>query len=384
LDSSVTVLDWAIVAFTLALGLWGYRQGLIVGALTLVGFAAGAFAGSRLGPLLLAEGSESPYAPLFAALGALLVGALVAVTLEALALSMRARLIRGRALSFLDGAGGAVLVAAVALGMAWILGAVALHAPGTGQLRIDVQRSAILRRLNDLLPPSGPVLKALNRVDPAPSIAGPTTPVAPPDAAIADDPDVLDASPSVVRVLGTACGLGVEGSGWVAAPSLVVTNAHVVAGQDDTTVNTAEGASLGAVAVHYDPGNDLAVLRIDAPVPALPIAPNPRAGQSGAVLGYPENGPYALTPARLGDIRTVLSEDSYGRGPFERRLAFLRGRVRSGNSGGPMVDQRGRVLATVFAATTSGPTGGFAIPNGVVKEALGDAATPVDTGPCTG
>jgi S1-C subfamily serine protease len=384
LDSCVTVLDWAIVAFTLALALWGYRQGLIVGALTLVGFAAGAFAGSRIGPLLLAEGSESPYAPLFAALGALLVGALVAVTLEGLALGVRARLIRGRVVSMADGAAGAVLVAAVALGLAWVFGAVALHVPGTGKLRADVQRSAILRGLNDVLPPSGPVLKALNRVDPAPSIAGPTAPVAPPDAAIADDPEVLDAGPSVVRVLGTACGLGVEGSGWVATPKLVVTNAHVVAGQDDTTVTTGEGAELDAFAVHYDPGNDLAVLRIDAPIPALPIAAEPRAGQSGAVLGYPENGPYALTPARLGDTRTVLSEDSYGRGPFERRITFLRGGVRSGNSGGPMVDPRGRVLATVFAATTSGPTGGFAIPNDVVRAALRDTSAPVDTGPCTG
>ncbi|HEX8688994.1 MAG TPA: MarP family serine protease [Solirubrobacterales bacterium] len=380
----MTVLDWAIVAFTLALALWGYRQGLIVGALTLVGFAGGAFAGSRIGPLLLAEGSKSPYAPLFAALGALLVGALVAVTLEGLALGMRARLIRGRALSLADGAAGAALVAAVALGLAWVFGAVALHVPGTGQLRGDVQRSTILRNLNDLLPPSGPVLKALNRVDPAPSIAGPTAPVAPPDAAIADDAEVLGAGPSVVRVLGTACGLGVEGSGWVAAENLVVTNAHVVAGQDDTTVTTGEGAELDAFAVHYDPGNDLAVLRVGTPLPALPIAAEPRGGQPGAVLGYPENGPYALTPARLGETRTVLSEDSYGRGPYERSIVFLRGSVRSGNSGGPMVDQGGRVLATIFAATTSGPSGGFAIPNEIVQQALREASTPVDTGSCTG
>jgi S1-C subfamily serine protease len=380
----VTVLDWAIVAFTLALALWGYRQGLIVGALTLIGFAAGAFAGSRVGPLLLARGSESPYAPLFAALGALLVGALVAVTLEGLATGMRGRLIRGRALDLADGAGGAALIAALALGLAWVFGAVALHVPGTGKLRADVQRSAILRELNDLLPPSGPLLRALNRVDPAPSIAGPTKPVAPPDAAIADDPDVLAASPSVVRVLGTACGLGVEGSGWAAAPNLVVTNAHVVAGQDDTTVNTAEGASLDAVAVHYEPSEDLAVLRIGAPLPVLPIAADPRPGQAGAVLGYPENGPYTLTPARLGDTRTVLSEDAYGRGPFERRIAFLRGSVRSGNSGGPMVDPGGRALATVFAASTTGPSGGYAIPNDVVRDALAASAGPVDTGPCTG
>jgi S1-C subfamily serine protease len=384
LYSRVTVLDWTIVAFTLVLALWGYRQGLIVGALTLIGFGTGAIAGARIAPLLLSEGSRSPYAPLFAALGALLAGALVAVSVERLALGMRSRLIRGRILHFADGAGGAALVAALALGLAWVFGAVALHAPGTAQLRADVQRSSILRSLNAMLPPSGPLLNALNRVDPAPSLAGPTPPVAPPDAGIADDRDVLRAGRSVVRVLGTACGLGIEGSGWVAAPNLVATNAHVVAGQDDTTVTTADGASLDAVAVHYDTGNDLAVLRVEASIPVLPMASQPRSGQTGAVLGYPENGPYALTPARLGDTRTVLSEDAYGRGPFRRRIAFLRGTVRSGNSGGPMVDSDGRILVTVFAATTSGPTGGYAIPNDIVKAALAKSAAQVDTGPCTG
>jgi len=380
----MTVLDWAIVAFTVAFAMWGYRQGLIVGVLTLLGFACGALAGSRVGPLLLSEGSSSPYAPLFAALGALLVGALVAVALESLALGLRERVIRGQALHVADGAGGAALIAAVALGLIWVFGAVVLHAPGTTQLRGDVQRSLILRRLNELLPPSGPILNALNRVDPAPSIAGPAAPVSRPDPAIAADPDVRRASRSVVRVLGTACGLGVEGSGWVAAPGIVVTNAHVVAGEEDTSVTTLDGASLDATPVHYDPGNDLALLRIDAALPPLQIAAEPRRGSGGAVLGYPENGPYAATAARLGDVKEAISEDAYGNGPIRRSIAFLRGRVRSGNSGGPLVDSRGRAMATVFASTTSGPPGGFAIPNEVVRGALSSALGPVDTGPCTG
>ncbi len=380
----MTVLDWSIVAFTIALALWGYRQGLIVGVLTLAGFGGGALAGSRLGPLLLNQGSESPYAPLFAALGALLAGALVAVTLESVALGLRSRLIRGRALRRADGAAGAALIAAVSLGMAWVFGAVALHAPGTAQLRVDVQRSVILRGLNDVLPPSGPVLNALNRVDPAPSIAGPTTPVAPPNAASSSDPDVLRAGGSVVRVLGTACGLGVEGSGWVAAPEIVVTNAHVVAGEGDTTVSTQDGASLPATPVHYDTENDLALLRIDAGLRSLPIAADPQRGTNGALLGYPENGPFSIAPVRIGDTHPVISDDSYGNGPIRRPIAFLRGTVRSGNSGGPLVNARGEVMGTVFAATTSGPPGGFAVPNEVVKAALRETAAPVDTGPCTG
>jgi S1-C subfamily serine protease len=381
----VTVLDWAIVAFTLALALWGYRQGLIVGTFTLLGFALGAFTGSRIAPILLERGSESPYAPLFAALGALLGGALVAVTLEGLALGLRARLISGRGLLHLaDGAGGAALIASVALGLVWVFGAVALQAPGGANLRADVQRSLILRRLNDVLPPTGPILNALGRVDPAPSIVGPATPVAPPDPAIAGDPDVARAGASVVRVLGTACGLGIEGSGWIAAPDIVVTNAHVIAGEDDTTVSTEEGASLPATPVHYDPENDLALLHVETELPALPIAPEPKSGTAGAVLGYPENGPFAIAPARLGETRETISEDSYGRGPIRRPIASLRGQVRSGNSGGPLVDDRGRVLGTVFAATTSGAPGGFAVPDEVVRRGRRSATGPVDTGPCTG
>jgi S1-C subfamily serine protease len=379
----MTVLDWAIVAFTLALGLWGYRQGLIVGTLTLLGFALGAFAGSRIGPLLLNQGSESPYAPLCAALGALIGGALVAVALESLALGLRLRLIGGRgALRRADGAGGAALVAAVALGLVWVFGAVALHAPGTTQLRADVQGSLILSSLNEVLPPSGAILRVLDRVDPAPSIVGPAAPVAAPDPKVVADPDVMAAGASVVRVLGTACGLGIEGSGWVAAPGLVATNAHVIAGEDDTTVTTRPGASLDATVVHYDPENDLALLRVDAELPVLPIAPDPQSGATAAVLGYPENGPYAVSPARLGETRATIGEDSYGQGPVRRPIASLRGTVRSGNSGGPIVDSRGRVLGTVFAATTSGVPGGFAVPDEVVQAALEETSPGVDTGPC--
>ncbi|MFN8216269.1 MAG: MarP family serine protease [Solirubrobacterales bacterium] len=380
----MTVLDWAIVAFTIALAIWGYRQGLIVGALTLAGFGLGAFAGSRLGPLVLAQGADSPYAPLCAALGALLTGAAVAVTVESFALGLRERLLRHRALHHADGAGGAALIAAVALGLVWVFGAVALHAPATERLRADVQESVILRSLNDVLPPSGPVLNALDRVDPAPSVLGPSTPVAPPSQAIARDPDVLAAGRSVVRVLSTACGLGIEGSGWAVAPGLIVTNAHVVAGADDTTVTTQDGAELAATPVFYDVHDDLALLRVGADVPVLPISSRRPVGAAAAVLGYPENGPYALSPARIGETRETISEDSYGRGPVDRTIVSLGGSVRSGNSGGPLVDAAGRVVGTVFATTTSGSPGGFAIPAELVRNAIRRAGSEVDTGRCTG
>ncbi|HEX6205351.1 MAG TPA: MarP family serine protease [Solirubrobacterales bacterium] len=380
----MTVLDWAILAFTFALALWGYRQGLIVGALTLAGFGIGAFAGSRIAPLLLTQGSHSPYAPLFGALGALLVGALMAVTLESFALGLRERLVRRPYLLAADGAGGAALIASVALGLAWIFGAVLLHAPSTAKLRADIQQSVILRSLNDVLPPSGPLLNALDRVDPAPTVFGPAAPVAPPDAKIAQDPEVLHAGDSVVRVLSTACGLGIEGSGWAVEPGIVVTNAHVVAGSDDTTVTTQDGTELDATPIYYQPRRDLALLQVGAALPTLPISSRRKRGEDAAVLGFPENGPYALAPARIGETRETISEDSYGNGPVERTIVALSGTVRSGNSGGPLVDGQGQVVGTVFAATTAGTRGGFAIPAEQVRGALRQVDLEgVDTGSCT-
>ena len=381
----MTALDWIIVAFTVLMAVWGYAQGLIVGALSLAGFAAGAFLGSRLGPLLLEEGSESPYAPLFALLGAVMIGGILASGLEVLGFHLRGRL--DERLGVLDGAAGAVLVACLGLGLVWIAGAVALQTPGARELREPIQRSAILRQLNEHLPPSGPILQALARFDPFPEIEGPRPNVRPPDSRIARDPQVRRAARSVVRVLGTACGLGVQGSGWVARGGVVVTNAHVVAGQDDTTVQLGgEGDRLDAEAIWFDARNDLAILRVPgaAGAPRLALRTDAPEGTSAAILGFPEDGPYDVEPGRLGETQTVVTQDAYGRGPVRRAITSLRGDVRSGNSGGPMVDGAGRVVTTIFAATvTDGGRSGFGVPDQVVSDALGRARGPVDTGPCT-
>jgi Trypsin-like peptidase domain/Colicin V production protein len=380
----VTSVDWIIAGFTLLMALWGWAQGLIVGALSLAGFAGGALAGSRLGPLLLEEGSRSPYAPLFALVGALLLGGVLASGLELLGYHLRGRL--GERLGLLDGVGGAALVGCLGLGLAWLAGAVALQTPGARELREPVQRSAILRELNEILPPSGGIIKALARFDPFPRIEGPNPEVRAPDARILRDPEVQAAGRSVVKVLGTACGLGVQGSGWIAGDGVVVTNAHVVAGQDDTTVQIGgEGPAHDADAIWFDPTNDLAVLQASGirGAPSLRIDADAPQGTSGAILGFPENGPYDVQPGRLGQTQTVTTQDAYGRGPIRRTITALRGLVRSGNSGGPMVDGDGEVVTTVFAATLGdGGGSGFGVPDPIVREALAGADTGVDTGPC--
>ena len=379
----MTWLDLMILGFALLMALWGYAQGLIVGALSLAGFMVGALIGSRVGPLLLEEGSRSPFAPLFALVCALLIGGLLAAGLELIGSRVREQI--GDRLGVLDGAGGAILIACLALAIVWIVAAVAVQAPGLGQVRAQVQRSTILRALNGTLPPSGPVLNALARFDPVPEIRGPAPDVRPPNSRIARDPDVRRAGRSVVRILGTACGLGVQGSGWVARDGVVITNAHVVAGQDDTTVELRDGSRHDAEAIHYDPENDLAILRSSgiSGTPALEVDASAPEGTSAAILGFPENGPFTVRAGRLGATQTVSSQDSYGRGPLQRRITSLRGRVRSGNSGGPMVDGRGQVVTTIFAAAVlARERTGFGVPATIVQQALARARSRVSTGPC--
>jgi S1-C subfamily serine protease len=380
----VTAIDWIIVALTLATAAAGYFQGFVVGAATLAGFAGGLFVGARIGQAVVSAGSQSPYAPLFGLMGALIGGLLIGSVLEALGYGLRRKL-TGPSLGVVDGLAGAVLSAGVALGLVWLAGAVALQAPQSRGLRDDIQRSSILRALNGTLPPSAPILNALARFDPFPRIDGPPVDLPAPRAAIARDPDVRLASRGVVKIQGIACGLGVEGSGWIARDGVVVTNAHVVAGQDDTTVQLGgTGPKLSARVVVFDSHDDIAILRVAGlGGRALPIASEPRNGASGAILGFPENGPYDVRAGRVGATRQVLTQDAYGNGPVQRAIVTLRGTVRPGNSGGPLVDARGRVAATVFAATRGGTPGGYGVPNSVVERDLrqaGDGA--VSTGPC--
>ncbi len=377
----MTGVDWIIVGLLLLLALFGWAQGFVTGALALIGFALGAWLGTRLAGLVLPDGSRNPYAPAIGLVGALIVGAGFAAGFEGLGVRLRSRLTLP-GFGFVDGVLGALLTACVGLGVVWILGAVAVHS--NGDVRYEVQRSEILSRLNKALPPSGPLLNALARFDPFPRIDGPEANVAPPAKGIGRDPQVRAAAASVVKILGTACGLGVEGSGWVARDGVVVTNAHVVAGQTDTKVLLrGTGPQLDATAIAFDPRNDLAVLRVPGlNARPLPLADAPGPGVSAAILGFPQNGPYDVRAGRLGATRTTVTSDAYGRGPVQRRLTSLRGVVRSGNSGGPMVDGKGRVVTTIFAATTTGPRGGFGVPNSVTKKVLAGAREPVGTGPC--
>jgi S1-C subfamily serine protease len=381
----MTTLDWLILAATLLFALSGYLRGFIVGVLSLGGFLAGAIVGTRLAGALLSSGAASPYAPIFGLLGAISAGAILALGLEGVAIRLR-RSLRLPFLGLLDGVLGALLSATVALGIAWLIGVVVLALPGTGSVDSAVRGSRILRQLDELMPPSGVVLHALARIDPLPGIAaGATSVKAPPPAGVASA-TVARAQRSVVRVVGVACGLGIEGSGWVAAPDVVVTNAHVVAGESDTAVEVGgEPPSLSATVVRFDARNDVAVLRVPGlGRPPLHVLRRPRAQTPGAILGYPLDGPFAAEAARIGITQGVDTSDAYGHGSRLRQLTAVRGLIRPGNSGGPVVTRSGAVLTTIFAATTTpGPRGGYGIANGTVLADLAALRGAVSTEACT-
>jgi S1-C subfamily serine protease len=376
----VTWVDWAVVAFAALLAIRGAQQGFVAGALSLLGFVVGAVVGGRLGSAVLQSGSHSRYAPLIALGGGILLVVLFQALGLRIGLELRSEVLRIPELRSLDTAGGVLLGAATGLFLAWVVGVVALQLPGQTALRRDVQRSFVLRQLNSLLPPST-LLQALARFDPFPAIGGPSAQVPPPSPQVLRLPGVRAAAPSVVRILGTACGLGIEGSGWVAAPETVVTAAHVVAGEDDTTVNpNGSNAELRGQVIGFDPTNDIAVLR----VPGLGRRPlrlvNARPGASVAVLGFPEDGPFNATPARIGTTITALLTDAYGRGPVSRAVTSLRGTLRHGDSGGPAVDSNGAVETVVFASRVGG--GGFGVASSAVRNDLAKAKGPVSTGAC--
>ena len=279
----MNLFDWIAIALVALLAIAGYFRGLLTAALSLAGIVGGALLGARLAPYFLSGGSASRYATLFALGGAVLC----AIVLEAVGSYVGSRMrssMRLKPLRAVDSAGGLLIGAATGLAVVWVLGTVVLLIPGQTNLRRNAQRSVIVRQLNDLLPPST-VLHALARIDPLLAIEGPLAIGPPPNPAVLNRPGVREAAPSVVRVLGNACGLGIAGSGWVARRGLVVTAAHVVAGEDATTVEAPGGLPLDAEAVAFDSRNDVAVLR----VPGLQAHPlrlvGPKPGTPVALLG---------------------------------------------------------------------------------------------------
>ena len=365
----MTRVDWLVLAVAALSALGGFRRGLIATALSLAGLAAGAVVGARLAPQFLHNGSSSPYTPLVGLAGALVGAALVQTIASLAGASLRKALFVVPPLRMLDSLGGLVAGAALGLVVVWVAAAVVLQFPGHSSIRDDVLQSHIVQQLNRIAPPRS-ILRAFNRIDPFPSIAGPAPPSTPPDRRALQSARVRETRPSVVRITATACGFGVEGTGWVVRPHLIVTAAHVVAGASGIR---AQGH--GATPLVVDRKQDVAILR----APGLEAPPlelvDPHDGDSVAILGYPENGPFDARPGRVGATADVFVNGRL------REITAVSGLVRHGNSGGPAVNASGQVELTIFAARI-GTRAGYGIPAGPIRADLAKARRPVSTGSC--
>jgi S1-C subfamily serine protease len=375
---SVNVIDVLLLLGVAAFAILGAHRGLAAQALSLGGLAVGAVLGSIVAPHLFSE--NSVWLPVSGLIGAVAGAFLLSFAARALARPVRAFLVAHPPFGTLDRIGGIALGGLIALAVAWLLAVFALHEPALG-LRAEIRGSAILPRLLSAVPPDR-VLQALNRFDPLPLLPGLPEALPPPDPSVLQSAGARTAAQSVVKLQGTACGVGTQGSGWVVRPGLVATNAHVVAGHDSTRVLAPNGQVLESRPVYVDAANDIALMRVRG-LAASSLATSTRDDRSQpvALLGYPRNGPLTSTAGTAGAARTVLSPDAYGHGTRPRIVVPLRGTVQPGESGGPVIDRQGRVVAMIFGGTREG-RGGYAVPVGLVLNAADGDLHPVSPGPC--
>jgi len=302
--------------------------------------------------------------------------------------------LRWRPLRWVDAVAGSGLSLVAVLCAAWALG-YSVSGTAIPYLSMSSRDSAILDRVDNVMPTqASSVLRAFNEVLDAnvfPRYLDPfekeqITAVAPPDAATLSAQGVRKASGSVVKILGQAsCGRGIEGSGFAYAEGRIMTNAHVVAGVNDPIV-VVGSRRLDAEVVLFDPDLDVAVLAVSGSgLAPLDFDKSGEPGDSAAILGFPENGPFDARAARIRSEMRLRSPDIYDRGQVVRETFSIRGLVRSGNSGGPLVSEDGDVLGVIFAASITDSSTGYALTaTQVAADARAgiSAASEVSTGEC--
>lgn len=376
----MNLADLFVVVVVGVAAMAGWRRGLVAQLVSFSGVLLGAIIGARVGPMLLSEGSESPWVPLASLVGALVGAVLLQLVTSALGTTARSRIMPGR-MRIVDSAGGLAAGAVVGLGVMWLIAVLAIQQPAVG-LRSHVEDSFVLNHLVDRIP-ARTVLAALESLDPLPLLSGiPHASLPDPDPSVLNIEQARAAYPSVVEVLGTSCGIRAQGSGWVARENLVVTNAHVVAGQGDTRILTPGRQDLEGNLVYLDIENDVAILRVaklDAPV--LRLADSARHGETVVLLGYPRGGPLAADYATAGRATKVIAPDALNRGRGFRTVVPVRGAVEPGESGGPILNADGDVVSMVFGATQEG-AGSVGVPLAAIRAALDAPHRSVPAGPC--
>ncbi len=399
--SGGTILDIVLGLVLLGYAVNGYRQGLMVSALSLFGFlGAGALALGLL-PTLLQRWQwlqdREVVRIVVLVFGVFLVASLGQGLMVRLGNRVRSR-VRARSLRTVDALLGAVAVAASVAVLLWFIAA-SVRPAAPAPLARAIGESQLLRTIDRVVPPETGRLFAgfrtmLDRNGFPRVFDGlspePITPVQPPDGSAPASAAVTAASGSMVKIVGVAqaCNRGQEGSGWVIAPGRVVTNAHVVAGMQTPTVRVqGVGRVYDTTVVVFDPQRDLAVLEVPGlQAPALTLGTPLAANDPAVVAGFPLDGPYRLDSARVRRVIDATGSDIYGQPGIDREIYSLYARVEPGNSGGPLLSTSGKVVGIVFAKSLDDDSTGYALTLTEAKPVLDVAASasrPVTTGACS-
>lgn len=393
------MVDLLLLVVLLIAGVAGWQRGLLASALGLSCFVIGLILGFWFAPVVLTLTGMDQAGVLVRTVVQLLVVLVVVSVLTAIGewvARVVMRVIGVPAVRLLDSLTGVVASIVVVALVLWLLVA-ATRPVMSAQWAEAVAGSRVLRTIQSLVPPAAHDIpdrfRSTLQAGFFPDVFGeatePRLEASPPPGSEIDTEAVRAAGDSVLRIRSGApqCFTGSSGSGWTVAPQRVVTNAHVVAGGTDITVQVGgRGPRLDAQVVAYDAGLDLAILA----VPGLDAAPLPRTGSvepgsAAAVAGFPGGGGYTVTPARVGSPLRAYGRDIYNDARVQREIYPLRGNVRSGDSGGPVITPRGEVAGTVFARSTDQQQTGYALTDRATAALLDQAGalgTPVSTGAC--
>lgn len=398
----MNLLDVVIILAAIAYGIGGFRSGAVIGIFSLLGFFGGAAIGAQLAEPLgsrIVGGSAQVAVAIFCVLVLATLGQLLGVYVAG---HVKSRVVVHDRTKTADSAVGAVLGVLAVLLVAWMVALPLARSPYPG-LAAEASHSKIVRAVNGAVPDSFRNLYASMRdfldrsgfppvFGDLPSTSIVAVPPPPANVGPAVNRRIHQVRPSVLKIYGQApqCGRSIEGSGFVYAPHHILTNAHVVAGTNEVTVEISPGEQVDARVVLFDPNRDVAVLD----VPSLPSSAKPlalshtdaKSGDPALVLGYPENGSFTVRTARVRSQGTVGGTNIYGHGNVHRSIYSIRAIVRSGNSGGPLLSYGGSVLGMVFATAIDSPDTGFALSNDEIAADARhgrNATRAVGTGGCT-
>lgn len=389
------VVDIILIVVLVVALIGGLQRGLLASLGSLVGLIGGALAALWVIPLANDALPTQQWRPLVVIGGTVLLLALGTGLGSAVGMALRRGVDRTPLRGFervLGGAAGVVIAALAAsfVGQGLVATGMPVVAPALGS-------SAVLRTIDALTP--RPVQTTLAQLRAAvldeglPTLGGllgPQVEQGPLPQVALDSPGLQAAAASVGRISGVAyaCGTSSTGSGFVAAPGLVVTNAHVVAGVDTPVVEFPGREAREGRVVYFDPVDDLAVIEIDGlDAAALAVIPPLEAGDAAVVQGYPYGGPFASGAARVLSVNPAPVPDIYGDASASREIYALQARVVPGNSGGPLLSEQGEVAGVVFARADDGSELGYAMTTTELLPVLAQADAyedPVSTGACTG